>query len=280
MKHKLLLIPVIALALLASCSSGKTVMPYFTDLPAADGQLAMGDFTVKIMPDDELLINVSADDPQAVDLFTIPYQHPRTRDINTPNNTLRESSILTARKASLTLQPYMVNREGFINFPQLGKIHVEGMTLETLAAYLTEKISETVVNPIVTVELINFHVNVMGEVAHPGTQLVNRERYSILDAISTAGDLTAYGERNNILLIREEDGQRVYHRIDLNKAETLESPYFFLKQNDVIYVEPNSVKQANARVDNDRQYRLSMTSVIVSAASVIASLAISLFIRK
>lgn len=277
-KH-LLTTSLLAIAALTSCSSGKTVMPYFTDLPNAEGEMPIGDFTVKIMPDDELLVNISADDPQAVDLFTLPYQHPRTRDVNTPNNTLRESSILTARKASLTLQPYMVNKEGFINFPQLGKIHVEGMTLEALAAYLTEKISETVVNPIVTVELINFHVNVMGEVSRPGTQLVNRERYSILDAIATAGDLTAYGERDNVLLIREEDGKRTYHRLNLNKAETLESPYFFLKQNDVVYVEPNSVKQANARVDNARQYRLSMTSVIVSAASVIASLAISLFIK-
>lgn len=264
---------------LTGCSSGKTILPYFNDLPTADGSLDLGSYGIKIVPDDELLINVSAADPSAVEQYTVPYQHPRVRDVNTPNNVIRESNIFTARKANLTLQPYVVSKDGFINFPVLGKIHVAGMSLEGLTAYLTEKIAENVVDPIVTVELLNFHVNVIGEVSAPGQQLVTQERYSVLDAIARAGDLTAYGERDNVLLIREEDGQRVYHRLNLNKAETLESPYFYLQQNDVIYVQPNSVKQANARVDNDRQYRLSMTSVIVSAVSVIASLAIALFIR-
>lgn len=275
---------VISLGVLAvmttGCSSGKTQLPYFRDLDAAKTEIPVGDFTVRIVPDDELLINVSAADPEAIEPYTVPYQHPRVRDVNTPQNVTRESSVLTSRKTSLTYQPYVVSQDGFINFPVLGKIHVEGMTLDGLAEYLTEKIGEKVVDPIVSVELINFHVNVIGEVNHPGPLLVNRERFSVLDAIAGAGDLTSYGERNNVLLIREENGQRVTRRLDLNKAETLESPYFFLRQNDVIYVEPNSVRQANAKVDNDRQYRLSMTSVIVSAVSVIASLAISLLSRK
>lgn len=268
----------VAAIVATGCSSHRTELPYFTNLQE-QGSMPIGDFTVKIMPDDELLINVSAADPEAVEDYTVPYQHPRLRDINTSAQATRESTILTTRKSNLSLQPYVVNAEGFINFPVLGKIHVSGMTLESLAQYLTDKISEKVVDPMVTVELINFHVNVIGEVNKPGAQLVNRERFSVLDAIAGAGDLTAYGERNNVLLIREEDGQRTYHRLDLNDAKTLESPYFFLKQNDVIYVEPNKVRQANAKVDADRQYRLSMTSVIVSAASVIASLAIALLVK-
>lgn len=269
---------ILASIVATGCSSRKTTLPYFTNLEQ-EGAMPIGDFTVKIMPDDELLINVSAADPEAVEDYTVPYQHPRLRDINASAQATRESTIISTRKSNLSLQPYVVNTEGFINFPVLGKIHVSGMTLEGLAQYLTEKISEKVVDPIVTVELINFHVNVIGEVNKPGAQLVNRERFSVLDAIAGAGDLTAYGERNNVLLIREEDGQRVTHRLDLNDAATLDSPYFFLKQNDVIYVEPNKVKQANSKVDADRQYRLSMTSVIVSAASVIASLAIALLVK-
>lgn len=262
---------------LTGCSSGKTQLPYFKDVDVETLNVPIGDFAVKIVPDDELLINVSAADPEAVEAYTVPYQHPRQRDFNFAQSQTRESFVMSTRKSNLSLQPYVVNSEGFINFPVFGKIHVAGMTLEGLAEYLTEKISEKVVDPIVTVELTNFHVNVIGEVNHPGMFIVNRERFSVLDALAQAGDLTAYGERNNVMIIREENGKRVAHRLNLNKTEALDSPYFFLRQNDVVYVEPNTVRQANAKVDNDRQFRLSMTSVIVSAVSVIASLAIALF---
>ncbi len=277
MRLKNLIIGLAALSFtMVGCTSGKTQLPYFKDIDVESYNIPVGEFNVKIVPDDELLINVSAEDPVAVEAYTVPYQHPRQRDFNFGSSQIKESFVITNRKANLTLQPYVVNQEGFINFPVLGKIHVAGMTLQGLTDYLTEKIGEKVVDPIVTVELTNFHVNVLGEVNRPGLFVVNSERYSVLDALAQAGDLTAYGERNNVMIIREEDGKRVAHRLDLNKAEALQSPYFYLRQNDVVYVEPNTVKQANARVDSDRQYRLSMTSVIVSAASVIASLAISL----
>lgn len=277
MKLKNIVIGIAAMAFgLVGCSSGKTQLPYFKDIDVESYNIPLGDFTVKIVPDDELLVNVSAEDPMAVEPYTIPYQHPRQRDFNFGASQTKESFVMTNRKANLSLQPYVVNKEGFINFPVLGKIHVAGMTLQGLTDYLTEKIGEKVVDPIVTVELTNFHVNVIGEVNRPGMFIVNSERYSVLDALAQAGDLTSYGERNNVMIIREEDGKRVAHRLNLNKAEALESPCFYLRQNDVVYVEPNTVRQANARVDNDRQYRLSMTSVIVSAVSVIASLAISL----
>lgn len=265
-------------AVLAGCSSGKTVLPYFTDLPA-EGSVEAGDYSLHIVPGDELLINVNAADPEAIEDYTVPYQHPRIRDFNTIRTNQQESIVLQRRRTNLTYQTYVVSKDGFINFPVLGQINVQGMTLTGLSDYLVEKISEKVVNPMVTVELVNFHVNVTGEVANPGVQLVNQERYSIMDAIAAAGDLTQFGERKNVLLIRESNGKREYHRLNLNSAEVLESPFYYLKQNDIIYVEPNTVKQANARNDQDRQYRLSMTSVIVSAASVIASLAIALFAK-
>lgn len=278
MKLSKFILGLAVVAALSGCSSGKTVLPYFTDLPA-EGSVEAGDYTLKIVPDDELLINVSAADPEVIEDYTVPYQHPRVRDFNSPMGNVQESQVLQRRKQNLTYQTYVVSRDGFINFPVLGKIHVEGMTLTGLAEYLTEKIGEKVVDPIVNVELVNFHVNVTGEVRGPGVQLVNRERFSVLDAIAAAGDLTTYGERNNVLLIREEDGKREFHRLNLNSKDLLDSPYFYLKQNDVIYVEPNSVREANARTDQERQFRLSMTSVVVSAVSVIASLAIALFIK-
>ncbi len=278
MKLKSLLIALVLTLGLSGCSSKKTVLPYFTDLPDS-GAVATGDFTVKIVPDDELLINVSAADPAAVEDYTIPYQHPRVRDFNTESGETPESAMRSRRSSNLQLQTYHVDAAGFINFPVLGKLHVAGMTLNGLSDYLAEKIGETVVDPLVTVELVNFHVNVMGEVVKPGVQLVNRERYSILDAIAAAGDLTPFGERKRVLLVREENGQRTYHYLNLNDSQLLESPYFYLMQNDVVYVEPNKVRSANASTDQERQFRLSMTSVIVSAASVIATLVIALFIR-
>lgn len=263
----------------SSCTSGKTVLPYFTNLPAGDGELAQGSFELKIIPDDELNINVSATNQEAVDQYTIPYQRPRQGDLyDTENTTVTQ--LYTRRGQALTYQTYRVNADGFINFPVLGKIHVAGMTLEQLADFLTEKISADVKDPIVTVELLNFHVNVMGDVVHPGSRLVTRERYSVLDALAEAGDLRTTGERKRVLLIREENGKREYHRLNLNDAALLESPYFYLQQNDVIYVEPNSVAQANSRVDADRSFRVQLTSIIVSAASVIASLAIALIAYK
>lgn len=279
MKIKSIILCACAVVALTGCKSKKLDMPYFTDLPQDESPVPLGDYTLKIMPSDELLINVSAADPAAVEDYSVPYQHPRVLDFNTPSTSTQESQILQRRKQNLTLQPYIVDKQGFINFPTLGKIHVEGMTLTGLADYLTEKISEKVIDPHVTVELTNFHVNVTGEVRNPGVQLVTGERYSVLDAITAAGDLNVFGVRNNVLLIREVDGQREFHRLNLNSKDVFESPYFYLKQNDVIYVEPNDVREANARTDQERQFKLSMVSVVVSAASVIASLAIALLAK-
>lgn len=267
-----------AVLALSGCASRKNTMAYFMDAES-ETTMPMEEYQLKIVPDDELIINVTAQDPDAAADFMIPFQRSRIRDFNTPANQSPESNLITRRNQSLTYMTYHVDRDGFINFPQLGKIHVEGMTLNALADYLTEKIAQKVVDPLVTVELINFHINVSGEVTRPGQQLVNRERYSVLDALAEAGDLTPYGIRESVLLIRENNGQREFHRLDLSSKELMNSPYFYLQQNDVLYVEPNKVRQANARTDQERQFRLSMTSVIVSAVSVIASLAIALFIK-
>ncbi len=280
MKLRNTLLGLCLILLMGSCSSNKTVLPYFTDLTETHGSVPKGSFELTIVPDDELVINVTAANMEAVEQFNVPYQRTRTNDFNNAGNGTLESQIITSRNNAISYQTYRVNEAGFISFPVLGKLHVAGMTIGQLALFLEEKISAQVINPMVTVELVNFHVNVMGEVASPGARLVNRERYSILAALADAGDITPYGERKNVLLIREENGERVYHRLDLNDSEsTLNSPYFYLRQNDVIYVEPNKIRQANAKVDQDKSFKLSMTSVIVSAASVVASLIIALFAK-
>ncbi len=255
------------LCVLASCSSSKTSLSYFENLKELDdGTLTSSDFGVKIIPDDELFITVTSMVPEATAGYNMPLLNPATR-----------GNLQTYTQA--TQQTYIVDKNGDINFPILGKIHVKGMSTMDLSAYLVDRIAEDVDDPFVRVELLNFRVNVMGEVNRPGAKVVNRERYSILDAIADAGDLTPYGERNNILLIREIDGKKEYHRLNLNDASILTSPYFYLRQNDVLYVEPNAVRKDNAEYNTNNAYKVSVASAIVSACSVVASLVIALAIK-
>ena len=127
--------------------------------------------------------------------------------------------------------------------------------------------------------MTNFTVVVAGEVNSPSTIKVTRNRFSILDALSAAGDLTPYGERANVLLVREEGGERKFVHLNLNSSDLRSSPYFYMQQNDYVYVEPNKLRQANSRYNQDNSYKLSMTSTIVSAASVSASLVIALTVK-
>ena len=153
------------------------------------------------------------------------------------------------------------------------------MTTEQLSDYLTKEISKDVKDPIVDVRILNFTVSVGGEVKLPSRIPLSSQRMTVLDALVQAGDLTEYGERSNVLVIREEDGKRTYAHLDLNKAETLNSPYFYLKQNDYIYVSPNQIKQSNSRYNTNNSFKLSVISTIVSATSVVASLVIALVIK-
>lgn len=255
------------LTLLASCSSKKTVLPYFTDLPQeGTGVIETQSYSPDIKPDDELYISVSSTVPEATQHYNLIAANPAKREGIVLSTTPRE-------------QTYVVDSHGDITFPVLGRIHVAGMSTEQLQEKLTEMIHKDVADAIVRVQLVNFTVVVGGEVARPMTINVNRNRYSILDALGAAGDLTPYGERSNVLVIREENGKRTYARLDLNKAETLTSPYFYLKQNDYIYVEPNHVRQSNAKYNQDNAFKLSVISTVVSASSVIASLVIALAVK-
>ena len=134
-------------------------------------------------------------------------------------------------------------------------------------------------DPYVRVELLNFRVNVLGEVAKPGPKRVETERYSVLDALADAGDLTPYGERSNILLIRETSTGKEYHHLNLNDASLLSSPYFYLQQNDVVYVEPNKIRKDNAEYNQNNAFKVSVASAIVSGCSVVASLIIALAVK-
>jgi len=164
---------------------------------------------------------------------------------------------------------YLVNTEGNIQFPVLGTIKVEGLTTNELTDILADTLNarKLLVDPLVTVRFLNFRVTVLGEVGRPTVITVPNEKISILEAIGLAGDLTIYGKRDNVLLIREEEGKKIIHRVDLNSPATLTSAFYYLKTNDVIYVEPDKNKVAS--VSNFRQ----LLPAIIAGFSVIVVVA-------
>lgn len=267
MRFRSVILLALTAVVLYSCSTSRTSLTYFENIDKIEHIVAQVDgYSLKIEPNDELFITVTSLVPEATAAYNLPMSNP---------GLLSELNTTT----QMQQQTYIVDPSGFIDMPILGKVHVQGLTTIQLKDRLVKEISTEVEDPIVKVELVNFRVNVMGEVKAPCAINVKRERYSILDALSDAGDLTEYGERDNVLLIREEYGAKTYHRINLNDASILSSPYFYLKQNDVVYVEPNSIREDNSKYNHNNSYKVSVVSAIVSACSVVASLVIALTIK-
>ena len=263
---------IVALMLsLASCGSHKDSMSYFDNIRyTGSGTLGDTEYGLRIVPDDELSISVTSVNPSATMVYNIPSSYSPVLDPN---------SGVTTYFPSGAPRTYQVSPKGDITFPVLGKIHVGGMTTEEIANMLYERISKDVDDPIITVQLVNFHINVLGEVNRPGVVPSSGERFSVLDAIARAGDLSQYAVRDNILLIRENNGVKEYHHLNLNDSKLFESPYFYLQQNDMLIVEPNDVRRSNARYNVNNAYKIQVTSAVISACSVIASLVIAVAIK-
>lgn len=256
----------ILLSIIVLCSCSSTKLAYFENLNNEEtGTVGAVDYNIRLVPSDELLITVTSEIPEATAIYNLP--------ITNPAMNMEIGSVTSVNSKQ---QTYIVDKSGDINFPVLGKIHVEGMTTFELSDYLTRKISEDVEAPYVRVELVNFKIKVLGEVLHPGSYKIDTERVSILDALAEAGDMTVYGRRDNVLLIREENGVRSYYRLNLNDSRVLESPYFYLQQNDVVYVEPGDAKKGQAEFNQNNTYKVSIISTIITGISVIASLVIAL----
>lgn len=263
MKIKYLMAFILCVIMMTSCSKKVTELPYFINIDEVDISNPQS-YDVIIEPGDELFIQVSSTVPTA----SAPYNLP----LATPSKSGTEKSIDQGKVLT-----YTVDKDGYINFPVLGKLKVSGMSLEQLSDLLTQKISADVADPTVTVEMMNFYINVGGEVLKPGRISVNSRRFSILDALAQVGDLTQYGKRESVLIIREENGKRTHARLNLNDANVLNSPYFFLKQNDYIYVEPNEIKEDNAKYNSNLSQRLQIGSIVLTTISLITSTCIAIF---
>jgi polysaccharide export outer membrane protein len=208
--------------------------------------------------DDILAINVAALDPEAVQPFNL------TVPANNGNN-------LTAIQGQQQLQTYLVDYDGNIDFPVLGKIKVAGLTRPQLTALLTERISAYVKDPIVNVRLSNFTITIIGEVASPGTFTIQDERITLLEALGLANDLTIYGVRKDVLVIREVDGQKKFAKVDLRSINTINSPVYYLQQNDVIYVAPNGARVRSSTFNQNNLVLLSAIGTVTTIVAVILS---------
>jgi len=247
----------ILLFLFFSCASRKDIA-YYQNIDGMNTQQNVNSYEVKIQPDDLLMIIVSAEDPE----IAMPFNLASVTVPNTAN--------LMAAAGQQTMQPYLVDRSGNIEFPVLGKLQVGGLSRTEVLQLLKEKIGVYIKNPIINLRIMNFKISLQGEVNLPGTYTVASERVTLIEALSMAKDLTIYGKRGNILVIREINGVKSYNRVDITKADFINSPFYYLAQNDVVYVEPNKTKVNAAAVGPN-------TSVIISAVSILISLSVLIF---
>lgn len=186
----------------------------------------LNSYEIKIQPDDLLQINISAEDPK----ITAPF------NLN-PTNVIGEGGQAGSKSV---INDYLVDADGYIDFPELGKLKLSGLTRSEVLALFKKKISAFIKNPIITVRLQNFKVAVQGEVNGPSVLTVATDRFTLIEALTMAGDLKATARRDNILVIRDIDGVKSYHRVDVTKADFINSPYYYMAQNDVVYVEPRN----------------------------------------
>lgn len=253
-------------ALLSSCATPKEVV-YFQDLQQTDGTLAAVQAKeIRVRPDDKISIIVNSRDPQLTDLFNLPYV---SRQLG---QTLR--SVTSTYGQSQGVSGYTIDSDGNIDFPVLGKIHVEGMTREEIGRCIKDELvgQDLVKDPVVTVEFMNLTVSVMGEVAKPGRYAIERDRITILDALSMAGDLTIYGRRDAVMVQRMEgDTLQVYQLNLVSGQDVYNSPAFYLQQNDLVYVAPNDVKVRESTVNGNN---IRSTSFWISLGSMLTSVAV------
>ena len=260
MKKINIILIVSTLLIFTGCTTQKK-LAYFNTVTASsaesiNAQLKNERADARILTDDRLSITVSALDPNAVAIYNLPFvsfASPGSDQIY----------------ASPVLQSYLVNSQGNINFPVLGEIKLEGLTLTEAGNLIKRKLAEHVADPIVNIQFVNFRITVLGEVLRPGQFPVTNERVTILDALGLAGDMTAYGRRDNVLLTRNNNGKLEFARINLNSDEVFKSPYFYLQQNDVIYVEPNTVKSISSQ---DIPLYLSSLSTLATLVTLIYSI--------
>lgn len=247
-----LLLAVSFAVLLSSCSSSKINTNYLYFKNGADTVAAQQKETI-----------IQANDLLSIQVYSRTLNQEQAAIFNIP---------ITANSAA---QGYQVSAAGNIDMPVIGAVKAAGLTKIQLQSALVQKLTDNVRNPSVLVRFLQFNVNVLGEVRTPGTQRFNVDRVTIIDALSAAGDLTEYGKREDIMVIREEEGKKIYHTVDLRSKTLFQSPVYTLQPNDIVYVAPNKNKLKSVNIDPDAQRRTGLVFNIISIVITITTLVIT-----
>ena len=245
---KILFFIVISMSLF-SCASRNEVA-YYQNADTVLGNNSTDNYETILQPDDLLRIVVLAQSIEAAAPFNIDRSKLGSTDVTAPG---QETNV------------YLVDREGYIDFPFIGKIKLGGLTKGQAITELNSVLRSQLVNPSVNITIMNFKVTVQGEVVKPGVITVQSERLTLPEALGMAGDLTIYGKRDNIMIVREKEGKKTVERIDITKADFVNSPYYYLAQNDLVYVEPNKTRMNASKVGPN-------INVIISASSLLVTL--------
>lgn len=267
MKIKCFLGSVLAAGLLLS-SCGAPNVAYFNDLSAGSVVPTFEQLAIRLMPQDKITIVVNNRSQELSAMFNLPIYSLRLGN-GTYNNQY--------------MAGYTVDSEGYIDFPQLGRIKVAGLKREEVASTIKDMLVESnlLKDPVVTVEYANLGFNILGEVNKPGRYSFDRDKLTLFDAIAQAGDLSIQGKRNNVLLLREQpDGKSVSYRLNLQKAEqVMKSPAFYIQQNDVIYVEPNAYRARQTTVNGNNVLSASFWISVASLATSITTSIVTIMSR-
>lgn len=252
---KNILLAVLGALLFASCASRESIV-YYQDI---DQQTrVVGTHNTLIQPDDLLMIIVSAQNPLAAEAYNLTTN--LTVDPNDQSGTARTQQ-----------QLYLVDSEGYIDFPVLGRLLIGGKTKEQVSDEMHALIAKDIKDAVINIRLMNYKVTVMGEVNRPGVHKINSERITLPEALSLSGDLTKYGKRDNILITRETTDGITTQRVDLTSTDFMQSDYFYLKQNDIVYVEPNKTRVNSSGVGPNISIYLTVISLLLTTTALILS---------
>lgn len=236
--------------LFLSCASKKDYI-YFqhtNEIPDVARQHDMANYELKIIPNDNLLITVSALNPQAAEPF----------------NAINLDRGLTS---NIEWQGYLVDESGNINFPIIGKVHLAGLTKDEAILSIEKKVSEYIENPVINIRFLNYKVSILGEVKAPGAYIIKDEKVTLPEALALAGDMTIYGNRHDVMLCRVVNGEKQFHLIDMTSPEVFFSPYYYLQQNDIVYVQPTSSRVRNSDFNPYISIFISSVSLILTAVT-------------
>ncbi len=247
---------IFAILLFTSCATKEDVV-YFNGINSSDNSVGLDSYSPTYHIDDELVIVVNAIDAEAAmpfNQFAVAY-----------------SSDTRMAEGRPRLQTYIINADGNVQMPVIGDVKLAGLNRAQAVALLEGKLKDYIKDPIVNIRTVNYKITVLGEVNRPGTYTATNERITLIEAIGMAGDLTIYGERENVLVIQDYDGKKTYTRVNLKSDELFNSPVYYLGQNDVVYVEPNQTRSRGSSIGAATAVIISVVGILISVATLVVT---------